>query len=63
MVSIMESADGKYWKTGANDVTVYCLSSDAKPTEKMRNGYKCIEMDTKKVFLFSESDATWYEFT
>ena len=63
MVSILESSSGKYWGSGVNDVTVYCLSTDAKPTENMRNGFKCIEMDTKKVYTFSESDTTWYEFT
>ena len=63
MVSIMESSSGKYWETGDNDVTCYGLSTDTKPIAKMQNGYKFIEMDTKKVYIFSESDSTWYEFT
>ncbi len=62
MVSTKECFDGKYWETGMNDIEVYCLSTDTKPTEGMKNGYKCLEMDTKKVYLFSEEDSTWYEF-
>ncbi len=63
MVSILESSTGKFWGSGDNDVTCYGLSTDTKPTDNMQNGYKFIEMDTKKVYIYSESDTTWYEFT
>lgn len=39
-----------------------CLSSDAKPTAGIVNGSKLIEMDTSKIYIFDEVNATWREF-
>lgn len=41
------------------------LSTDEKPTNKIHNisilnGSTFLEMDTQQVFIYSESDTTWY---
>ena len=45
---------------------LYGLSTDEKPINKINglhilNGSTYLEMDTSKVFVYSESDETWYE--
>lgn len=42
-------------------VEVYCLSTDAKPTEDIANGSTCVEIDTGKVYLFNEAASAWVE--
>ena len=42
-----------------NDVR--CLSTDAKPTEDIKNGSTCVEINTGKVFLFDAESKTWNE--
>lgn len=55
--------NSEYLVTGTNGGTAFCLSSDAKPTGgSLKNGYVCIEMDTGKVYFYSEGDENWYEF-
>lgn len=41
-------------------VTVYCLSTDSKPTN-VANGSSCIEINTGKAFLFNEGGSAWVE--
>ena len=41
-------------------VTVYCLSTDSKPTN-VANGSTCIEINTGKAFLFNEGGSAWVE--
>lgn len=38
-----------------------CLSTDTKPTTGIANGSILIEMDTKKIFMFDETNSTWLE--
>ena len=38
-----------------------CISADTKPTTGIVNGSTCIEMDTKKVYIFDEANAQWRE--
>lgn len=38
-----------------------CLSTDTKPTDGIVNGSICIEMNTKKVYIFDETNAQWRE--
>lgn len=38
------------------------LSTDTKPTENLSNGSQFIEMDTGKVYFYSEDDGDWLEF-
>lgn len=43
-----------------NDVTWFgILSTEIKPTANIENDTVCIEVDTKKVFIFY--NGTWYE--
>lgn len=42
------------------------LSADEKPTKTIEgavivNGSTFVEMDTKKVFIYSQENTTWYE--
>lgn len=42
------------------------LSTDEKPLKNIEgmpiiNGSTFLEMDTKKIFIYSQSDETWYE--
>lgn len=39
----------------------FCLSTDAKPTENIRNGSILVEIDTGTVFFFNEDSSTWVE--
>jgi hypothetical protein len=39
---------------------IYGLSTDTKPTKKIHNGEKFIEMDTGNLFVFDEEAATWH---
>ena len=39
----------------------YGLSTDEKPS-KAPNGSSWVEMDTGKIYFFSEDGQTWYEF-
>ena len=56
--------DGAYSVTGTNDAQAYCLSTDTKLTgEPLKNGYKCIEMDTATVYFYDEENRVWYPFT
>ena len=43
--------------------TVCGLSTDSKPTTGIANGSMYLEMDTKKVYLFDEANATWRQFS
>lgn len=38
------------------------LSTDTKPSENLANGSQFIEMDTGKVYFYSEDDGDWLEF-
>ena len=42
-------------------VEIYGLSTDEKPTNHVHNADIFYEMDTQKVFLYDESNATWLE--
>jgi len=46
-----------------NDFThdVRCLSTDTKPTDGIKNGSTCIEMDTGSGFLFDATNEEWHE--
>lgn len=54
--------------TGSNEGEAYWLKSDMEagnvPTDdpRLKNGFRGIEMDTRMLYLFSESDKTWYPF-
>ena len=61
MISILEDANKKYWGSALNDVTVYCLSTDTKPTENMYNGFKCVEIDTGAKYFFDGKSNDWVE--
>jgi hypothetical protein len=39
------------------------LSSDTKKTAGVTNGSVFLEMDTKKMYLFDETNATWREWS
>ena len=52
--------DGAYNVTGTNDATVYCKSTDEKPTDDtIINGYACMEIDTGDVYIFDGDTRTW----
>jgi hypothetical protein len=40
---------------------VRCLSTDTKPTEGIKNGSTCIEMDTGKMYVYDAEGEQWYE--
>ena len=42
-------------------VKIFGLSTDAKPTSHIHNADIFYEMDTKKVFLYDETNAQWLE--
>lgn len=44
-----------------NVATVYCNSSDTKPTSNLVNGARLIEVDTGKNYLFNEATSSWVE--
>lgn len=39
------------------------LSTDTKPTEKVRNGSVFVEMDTAKIYLYDATNSEWLEQT
>ena len=48
--------------TVANLITEYDgLSTDTKPTEKVRNGSIFVEMDTATIYMFDEENGEWLE--
>jgi hypothetical protein len=42
-----------------NDVR--CLSTDRKPTEDIKNGSTCLEIDTGKRYAFDAENSEWHE--
>jgi hypothetical protein len=40
---------------------VRCLSTDTKPTDGIKNGSTCIEMDTGKMYVYDAEGEQWYE--
>ena len=38
-----------------------CLSTDTKPSGDIANGSFCIEMDTKKVYVYDKDNEQWRE--
>lgn len=56
MISI--NRQSMYGKT-YNDVR--CLSTDPKPTDKIKNGSTLIEIDTGRKYLFDGSTSSWVE--
>ena len=42
-----------------NDVR--CLSTDAKPTEDVKNGSTLVEIDTGRGYVFDATGGTWHE--
>ena len=61
MVTCNKIAD----KSNNNYLELYGLSTDVKPTDtvdnlKIKNGSTFYEMNTKRCFIFSEENATWY---
>lgn len=40
-----------------------CLSTDTKPTDKIRNGSTLYEIDTGKGYVFDSDSKTWFEKT
>lgn len=43
-------------------VELFGLSTDAKPTTNVANGSVFIEMDTKKLYFFDETNSQWRQF-
>lgn len=39
---------------------IYGLSSDTKPTKSVNNSDVFFEMDTGKLYVFDETNATWH---
>jgi len=39
----------------------FCLSTDTKPIEGVRNGQSLYEMDTRKLWLFDAENKRWLE--
>lgn len=46
-----------------SQIDAACLSTDEKPTIGIANGSSCVEMDTKKVYFFDETNSVWIPFT
>lgn len=44
-----------------NVATIYCNSTDTKPTDGLANGSKLIEVDTGTQYLFNEATSTWVQ--
>lgn len=62
MVTLLKVGD-ECW---AKQLEICGLSTDEKPTKTINcvdivNGSTFVEMDTKKVFMYSQSDSHWYE--
>ena len=47
--------------SAANIVTIYGSSEEDKPTSGISDGSVFIETDTKKVYMYDETNATWRE--
>lgn len=52
--------------TGGNDPrsnvqTIYGLSTDAKPTDGIGNGWAFVEMNTGKLYFYNEDGTAWIE--
>ena len=50
----MRIINGTYYGDGKNDLTVYCLSTDTKPTDGVATGSIAIEVDTGIVYFYDE---------
>lgn len=48
-------------KYDKEQVTLYGLSTDEKPTYRISNGTAFVEMDTHKIYFFDAANATWRE--
>ena len=63
MVTIQEDYNVSNTDVSTNSkspkTTVYCLSTDTKPTN-VPNGSECIEMDTGAKYLYDADTSTWY---
>ena len=62
MVTLLKVGDECWAKT----LEICGLSTDEKPIGIINgvdivNGSTFVEMDTAKVFMYSQSDSTWYE--
>ena len=62
MVTLLKVGD-ECW---AKQLEICGLSTDEKPINAINgidivNGSTFVEMDTTKVFMYSQSDSTWYE--
>ena len=44
-----------------NVATIYCDSTDTKPTSDLANGSTLTEVDTGKNYLFNEETSSWVE--
>lgn len=53
----------KEYAAGKHYVEAWGLSTDSKPTTGIANGSLFIEMDSKKVYFFDETNATWRQFS
>ena len=47
--------------TGISKPEIFCLSTDAKPTENLATGSILVEVDTGKVYFFNSASTTWVE--
>lgn len=57
---VTKNIEGKYDVSGTNESVIYGLSSDTKPTDDtIANGYKFVEMDTKRTFLYDAESKVW----
>jgi len=62
MISEMGDVKNRDFTNIDKAVREYCgLSTDTKPTTGIKNGSTLLEMDTKKVFIFDETNSIWRE--
>lgn len=47
--------------TVSESTTMFCLSTDTKPTVGVVNGSVIIEMDTSKIYFFDADGSQWIE--
>ncbi len=63
MVSKIINANERDYKSGDNVQTIYCLSTDTKPTGgDLKNGFPLVEMDTGDIYLYNEATSSWTKF-
>ena len=63
MVSKIINANERTYGSADNTQTVYCLSTDQKPTGgDLKNGYALVEMDTGDIYLYNEATSSWTKF-